>query len=90
MSEAQKEQMISAVKAWAFPLLMAAFMALVQSQYTRLLDDMKLVTEYIQKAERTGAEAGKDIMYLNKKVEEHERWLEELDRTIFPRKKTIQ
>lgn len=77
---------LDSIKAWVFPLLLAAFGGLLQLQYNSIVSDMKEIKAFIQKSDRDHALYERDILYLTKKIEEHERWLEEVDNALYKRK----
>lgn len=87
MTAAQKENLIESLKAWVFPIVLAGLMALVQMQYSNIVTDLKEVKVFIQKSDRNQALYEREFQYLQKKIEEHERWLEGIDKELYGRGK---
>jgi hypothetical protein len=77
---------IDSIKAWLFPLLLAGIGAMVQINYASISADMKELKVKMEELAKSQAVNVRDFNYIEKKLNEHEKWLEQLDATIYKRK----
>ena len=75
----QQDKTIEQIKSWLFPLLLAVLGGLLQMQYSGISDQLDNLNNTIQKIDKEAVVNARDGQYLQKKIEEHERWLDDLD-----------
>lgn len=78
--------MIETIKAWLFPLLLAGLGTMLQLQYSAISADMKDMKLKLEKMDKDQALSAREFNYIDKKLTEHEKWLEQLDDHMFKRK----
>ena len=82
MTAQQKEQTFGFIQQWITPLLIALVGFLGQVQFSDIRNDLKEMKAFMTEAKSQNAVLQRDIMYLERKIEEHEKWLDDLDKKV--------
>lgn len=82
MTAATKDNILSGIERWIAPLLIALVGFFAQLQLSDIRSDIKEVKVFMIEVKAQNAVLERDIQYLQKKVDEHEDWLDNLDRRI--------
>lgn len=82
MTATTKDNIVSGIERWIAPILIALVGFFAQLQLSDIRSDQKEIKAFIVEAKAQNAVLQRDIQYLQKKVEEHEDWLDDLDRRI--------
>ncbi|MBX2927004.1 MAG: hypothetical protein KF852_04150 [Saprospiraceae bacterium] len=85
-TQQQTHNVIDTIKSWLFPLLLAGLGTMVQLQYNSISADMKDMKLKLEKMDKDQALSAREFNYIDKKLNEHERWLEQLDDFLYKRK----
>ena len=82
MTTSKETSIQNAVKTWLFPIALTALFGLLKFDIQKMLSDVDNIKEAVITLSKNEVGYGRDIEYTKIKLQEHEQWLDELDKRI--------
>lgn len=82
MTAATKDNIVSGIERWIAPILIALVGFFAQLQLSDIRSDQKEIKAFIVETKAQNAVLQRDVEYLQKKIDEHEKWLDDLDQKV--------